>query len=400
MEKEILYYSLRYKAENARKKIKPSHSFDVKYWTAAADASNLSAQVHEMEMHLAIQRWKEEENGGCDAEEWWTTPEAHRFVDQLKAFNYEKHQYLNQVAQLEQGGARRHASQSMFTTSQIGLGVDTPGVGKRPRSEQSKFKSSLIDFYNAATMDTRNPKVIRSVHDSATGQETLMSTIRAVQLVPHSLGRDVLIALFGSDVKGELDAPYNGLLLDVDVKEAMDDGVIVVVPNLPDNPSTEEVALWEGTEPKNYRWRIMDPDADILNRPVEVAPEKPTVMIMRDLDGKQLSFKNEMRPRARYLYFLFVVAQLRQAWRQEYRNDPSKVLAKQLGKGFWATKGRYLERSFLLALADEIGHDTKITENIPMAPGDDNDPDHTGVIGIAKLLQTPDEDSLDSDEDE
>ena len=38
-------------------------------------------------------------------------------------------------------------------------------------------------------------------------------------------------------------------------------------------------------------------------------------------------------------------------------------------------KGRYLKRAFLLALADEIGHDTYFAENIPIAPGDDNEPE-------------------------
>ncbi|KAI0897754.1 hypothetical protein F4806DRAFT_375987 [Annulohypoxylon nitens] len=111
-------------------------------------------------------------------------------------------------------------------------------------------------------------------------------------------------------------------------------------------------------------------------------------MAIRQLEGRRLSFKNNMRPRARYFYFLFIVAQLRVAWRNEYRKDPSKVLAKQLGKGFWATKGCYLQRSFLLALADEIGHVTNFAENIPIEPGDDNDPDYTGVIGIARLRTT------------
>jgi hypothetical protein len=60
---------------------------------------------------------------------------------------------------------------------------------------------------------------------------------------------------------------------------------------------------------------------------------------------------------------------LKLAWRHDYRNDPANVPKKQLGKGFWATKGRYLNRAFLLALAEEIGHDTRLSDNIRMEPG-------------------------------
>ena len=46
----------------------------------------------------------------------------------------------------------------------------------------------------------------------------------------------------------------------------------------------------------------------------------------------------------------------------------------------------------------------EICNNIPMEPGDDNEPDETGVIGIAKLLRFQkrryeDEDEEDEDED-
>ena len=53
-------------------------------------------------------------------------------------------------------------------------------------------------------------------------------------------------------------------------------------------------------------------------------------MTIRDLDGLKLSFKNDSRPEARYLYFLSAVTQLRMAWRHEYRKDPAKTLKPQL----------------------------------------------------------------------
>lgn len=43
------------------------------------------------------------------------------------------------------------------------------GVGKRVRSEQSKFKNSLIKAYDAATYDPQKSKVISTIYDNGTG---------------------------------------------------------------------------------------------------------------------------------------------------------------------------------------------------------------------------------------
>lgn len=180
------------------------------------------------------------------------------------------------------------------------------------------------------------------------------------------------------------------------MESALEDGAIAIVPDLPDDATTEQIAMWERDQPKNYRWRIIDEDAPSLDQAIiPKSQEVPDNMFVRDLDGRRLSFKNDNRPGARYLYFLFVVAQLKMAWRHEYRTDPSKKLKPQLGKGFWATRGRYLNRALLLALAEEIGHDTSFSENIPPLPGTNRDTQpqedeegtaEVGLIAILKII--------------
>ena len=127
------------------------------------------------------------------------------------------------------------------------------------------------------------------------------------------------------------------------------------------------VILLQETAPPDTKTPSTSTSAFLLQTRSQLSTTRPPAfldgvdmnMTIRDLGGKRLFFRNDMRPRARYLYFLFVVAQLKLAWRHEYRNNPANVLKKQLGKGFWATKGRYLKRAFLLAIAEEIGHDTR-----------------------------------------
>ncbi|KAL2023991.1 hypothetical protein VTK56DRAFT_226 [Thermocarpiscus australiensis] len=55
----------------------------------------------------------------------------------------------------------------------------------------------------------------------------------------------------------------------------MNDGAIAIaiVPDLPDDPSTDEVSTWETKEPKEYKRRIMDPDAEILDQRLGVTKE-------------------------------------------------------------------------------------------------------------------------------
>ncbi|KAK3356331.1 hypothetical protein B0T25DRAFT_421131, partial [Lasiosphaeria hispida] len=322
----------------------------------------------------------------------------------------EKSIYTKQAERVNQGGPIRRAFQAMFTTSQLGICADKVGMGARKRSEQAKFKDDLIQFYGAATTKPNKPKVIISVHDTATGYEFLKPHVTAAHLFPYKLGPDILVSLFGEDVEGELMTARNGLLLQPDVELALDDGTIAIVPDLPDDPTTEQVAHWEEEEPKDYRWRIIDEDTESLETVIALESQgAPKNMTIRDLVGLKLCFKNDNRPRARYLYFFFVVAQLKMAWRHEYRKDPAKKLKPQLGKGFWATRGRYLNRGFLIALAEEIGHDTSFPENMPPLPGTDHDTQpqrdedssgETGLIVIAKIIAAQRRGDEEEDEEE
>ncbi|RYP73584.1 hypothetical protein DL770_007744 [Monosporascus sp. CRB-9-2] len=280
------------------------------------------------------------ENGSESTTEWWSTPEAHRILEKIKAAHFEKIRYKEQAQKIERGSPLSRDSQALFTASQIGLGFKNAGIGKRSRGEQSGFRNNLIAAYGAAREHPRRSNMILSVHDTDTGRELVKTAVRAAHLVPRSFGKDMLVALFGTNVEEELNTPYNGLLLDVNVEKAVDDGAIAIVPDLPDDPSTLEVAIWESTEPKDYKRRIVGADAEILEEPLEVSAENPTnPTYIRDLEGRHLSFKNDMHPRARYICFLL------------------------------------------------IGHDTNFAENLPIAPGDDNDPDDTGIVAIAKMMQ-------------
>jgi hypothetical protein len=73
-----------------------------------------------------------------------------------------------------------------------------------------------------------------------------------------------------------------------------------------------------------------------------------------DLDGQPVAFRSNQRPRARYLYFYYVVSVLGRSWNENKHWD---LFKKELGKKVWATPGRYLKKNMLLGFASEVGHD-------------------------------------------
>lgn len=59
----------------------------------------------------------------------------------------------------------------------------------------------------------------------------------------------------------------------------MNDDAITTVPDLEDESLAEEVAEWESTEPKEYKWQIIDPEAQILLRSCRRPADRTTTKV-------------------------------------------------------------------------------------------------------------------------
>ena len=176
------------------------------------------------------------------------------------------------------------------------------------------------------------------------------ASTQAAHLFAYMHGQDLMDSIFGVMPTPELFSPLNGLLLSRDVESVFDDGFLVIVPRLPDDPSAAQISLWHSSDPKEYKVRIIDKNSKLNDEFIKVgSPRK-----WKHLDGTNVEFKNDFRPRARYLYFHYCVQMLRLAWRE---NPQGTTLKKQIGKGYWGSRGRYLPRSMLLAFIEEMGHE-------------------------------------------
>lgn len=76
--------------------------------------------------------------------------------------------------------------------------------------------------------------------------------------------------------------------------------------------------------------------------------------VWNELDGQEIMFRSDFRPRAQYLYFQYCVVMLRRSWHNE---KPTVALKDQVGKHWWGTPGPYMRRNMVLAFVEEIGHE-------------------------------------------
>lgn len=387
VENKLLEIDLR----EARKKLKPSTSFDIKFWQQAAECSAINYKILDNQSRLQLIEFEKDGGSPCD---WWSSPSAQLIVEKLKAETVKKKIFQKQADKIEKSSPFRRSIIHLFTTCQKGLGIIDAGFGDRQRSDQRYFKKRLLKEY--ALIDRNHHGMI---WDVCTGSWRLKDMMTAAHIYPVGWGKDFMQGIFGETAKYELFSPKNGLMLLKPVEKAFDDGAIVIVPDIPNDPLPQQVEVWNKSNPKEFKFRILDSTVPCLQERISESAEEKTVA---DLDGKQLQFRSNFRPRTRYLYFMFCVAVLRLAWRCKNQNS-EEALSKQLGKGFWGTRGKYVRKGILLAFVEEIGHGIEFLVDggaIDAVSKEDDVPDETGLLAIAdSSLAKSVEDSDDSDSD-
>lgn len=158
-------------------------------------------------------------------------------------------------------------------------------------------------------------------------------------------------AIFGKMKKPELFSPLNGMIISDLVEKKFDSGFMIIVPDLSDCSIQAQIMLWNNSEPKNYKIRILDPQEQQAEDYIRPDSEQT----WKDLDNTKLEFRNGFRPRARYLYFHYCIQILRRAWKAEKRT--AEQIKQEFGKEYWKTMGPYLQENMLRAFVEELGHE-------------------------------------------
>ncbi|KAM5441773.1 hypothetical protein MferCBS31731_003033 [Microsporum ferrugineum] len=206
------------------------------------------------------------------------------------------------------------------------------------RQDQPSFSPQIKKAYGG-TAGTRRDPMNWCVLD---GKMYHASMFRAAHIFPLSLGQSSMAYVFGPDAKGEINCPRNGLLLPTELERTFDDHRVVIVPaeSHPDGPR---------------EWKFLVLDRSGLWNSTVHGPHKYS-----DIHQQRLIFPNNVRPRARYLYFHYLCSMI-YLFRQDkrtgvVRSDLPDSEIPELTRA-WGSHGSYLRDCLISGFIDELGHE-------------------------------------------
>ena len=376
--------------QSRRKKIKAKASFDAEYWAGHKEVTELELKRHVL-LHK-ISRNSFLAQGG--KEELWEKEEKSKTLREEKSALELKNQILAKhiermtSSQDDKDRAHRKWVMELLTTtpnSKGGMGMGgIVGQGRRSTAEQSAFRERLENVCNSRHPD----EDFNQQWCPILGAWTPTKYMRAAHIFPYGAGQTAMDELFGrnADNREELMEPENGLMMCEDAVKKIADGGIVLVPDVPNDASAEELGTWTNAAVKEYKLRVLCPASksmqEVLPFISSVKEDKTDRPRWYSLEGKRVECRSDHRPRARYLYWQFAVALLRQAWQTNHRaNNP---VAAEFGKQFWGTKGSWIKRKYLLAFTEYLGHAVEWDNLLEAATEPENEeddkPDPAGLV--------------------
>ena len=284
----------------------------------------------------------------------------------------------------------------LFTISELGLGNLGTGAGQLGSRRQSKFRKALIEYYGSA--DSNRPKS-GLMWCPIIGKWFIGYHTSAGHIFGYMNGQECMTAIFGPTEEAELWSARNGLLTSTAAEVKFGKGLYVIVPDVSEETPPAEISLWNSSEPKDYKIRIIDKTHPEIDEVID----KEKGHTWRDLDGRKVKFRNHNRPRARYLYYHYCTQLLRRAWNMKVQGD---ILTDELNTHFWGIPGKYIRQNMLRAFVEELGHDyEKLLEGAFKDSEDDPQDDPTLLSAAINQIrhsvqEHTDEDSEDDDDDE
>ncbi|KAJ5751717.1 hypothetical protein N7520_008634 [Penicillium odoratum] len=240
-------------------------------------------------------------------------------------------------------GSIQQLCRKLFSTKKTPvLGMETVKLeNKMHRYEELKFREELIRQYQA-----EHP-VHFSLWCPVLGDWEDAYNITAVTLFPNMHGQAAMDAIFGKKSSPELFSPRNGILMSRFIEAHFRSGKLAIVPcNL--------TLLAENNH--EYKIKVLDPTWAL--RDEFIAPHLK--IPLGQLDDRKLVFRSSFRPAACYLYFSYCVQAIRYAWQHNPERLPrwvAGILEKKTGKPLWGSSARYISRSMLQVVVEELGQD-------------------------------------------
>ena len=320
-------------------------SFDTSYWIDLRKMAKTEIQA--TLLSKMISKMKAKENSKVDK---WALRESE--IECQKLFLLERALRLD-IKLYEAQAKKTRTKEGKFDFrrpylqlsigGESGLGIKNRR-GRRDGSLLLAFRADLILKMGSKHPNRRHPGLWCPVTHIYLPQ----AGVRASHLFPWKCGEATMKAIFGLSDSGhsELFKAENGILWAYEAEELLKGGHLVIVPDIPNHPTQQQVVTWEASEPKEYKIRVLNPKHPRMET-VVWGTDKRWV----DLDNQRLQFKTNFRPRAKYLYFAYCEAMLCHS----FRNNLTEVSSAELGKNLWGIPGDYMPERMLLGFVEEMG---------------------------------------------
>lgn len=376
-----------------RKRLKLTSSFDAAYWTARRDIAEKDLQATLLTKQISIASMKDKTKD--NTKDFVESEAGQRLMQQEGSLKLDSKLFH---AQAEKMGSKegkfnlRRSFIQLFVGAETGLGIKN-SRGQRDNSLQSAFRSELIlktgSEHPNSDYDMLWCPVLRNYFPK--------TYVTAGHLFPWKCGEDTMQSIFGRSDSGhsELFKAENGILWSVEAEQRFEAGHFVVVPDVPDRPTEQQLDNWEASDPKEYKIKVLNPTHPSMKKIAFLTGDKTWAT----LDKERLQFKTSFRPRARYLYFAYCTAMLRRSFGGKHL----EVSRAELRKRFWGTPGKYMLEGMLLGFVEEMGHEyTHLLDGA--IKEDEAVVDATAVVVanqyIQRTLKVDDDEEPDSDSDD
>ena len=236
-----------------------------------------------------------------------------------------------------------------------------PGL-KVPRLDRKCFQDNVNEYLGTKAVypETGDSKKWCNV----LGYWLSPDSVKCAHIVPYSWNVKDMAHIFGSD-EPPLTSKRNGLSFQKKIEEAFDNCWIVIVPvdSVEYTPTVWKIVLLNTAERDNVFF------SDIFK-----ATDRK-FWRWRDIDGRELSFRNDNRPARRFLYMRYALAWLH-AEDKSWPGFKEKVPP----GGVWASPNKpdgYLRKSILLELGKKTGD--RLPKDLINA-GIFEDPDTSSIV--------------------
>jgi len=245
--------------------------------------------------------------------------------------------------------------------------------GRQETSDQSMIRTLMKQAYCPDPDDDNKA----GIWEPVLGQWVDNEVATAAHLFPWQ-SADLMDSIFGPEPRDELFSAANGIFLHTKIEQALDRGFLAIVPDIGVDPKDplapwedkeerhKALRKWETSQVREYRIAVLDSTPASMKEPVFIKMYNLGFDNLMGLEGRRLVFRNDARPRARYVWWAFLSAITQLSWKGSVKN-PDSLIQKEVLKGtrFWGTHGKYVKKNILLGFVQEIGHDvSSIAESI------------------------------------